>query len=105
MSQYGAVGIALDYAMEKAPPDVMRSLAWLSTVGFEIRAERGGREEAFGNLLLDWERPPIAVRVVRDRSQWELMRVFRFEWGLGVWGGGLGYPPLRSGTSPSLRLF
>ena len=72
MSQYGPVGIALDYAMEKAPRDVRNSLDWLSTVGFEVRAERGGRGEAFGNVLLDWERPPIAIRVVRDRSQWEL---------------------------------
>lgn len=30
----------------------------------------GGPDESFGNLLVEFERATIAVRVVRDRSQW-----------------------------------
>jgi hypothetical protein len=58
------------YAMEKAPPDVQGALRCLSDAEFAVRIERGGPTESFGNVLLEWERPPTVVRVVRDRGQW-----------------------------------
>ena len=70
MREYGAMVSAREYALEKAPPDVRAALDWLTTAGFRVRGERGGRTESFGSILVEWEHPPLAVRVVRDRSQW-----------------------------------
>jgi hypothetical protein len=64
------MGAALDYGREVAPPDVAGSLDWLAREGFAVVGERGGRGESFGNLIVVFERPGMAVRVTRDRGQW-----------------------------------
>jgi hypothetical protein len=66
----GGVGEVLDYGREKAPPDVAGSLDWLIGEGFAVVRERGGPGESFGDLMVDFERPGMAVRVTRDRGQW-----------------------------------
>jgi hypothetical protein len=66
------MGTAFDYTLEVAPADVRATLDWMTEVGFYIRTERGGRDESFGNVLLDFERPPTAIRLIRDRGQWTL---------------------------------
>lgn len=40
--------------------------------GFAVRSERGGRSESFGNVLVEFERPPLALRLTRDRGQWTI---------------------------------
>jgi hypothetical protein len=49
---------------------VLDALDWLAHDGFLLTAERGGPGESFGNLLVEFERPPLAVRVTRDKGQW-----------------------------------
>jgi hypothetical protein len=66
------VGDALDYALSHAPTDVLGTLNWLEAEGFDVRTEMGGAKAPFGNVFLEYERGPVAVRVTRDRSQWEL---------------------------------
>src|SRR4029077_9604030 len=51
-------------------PDVRGALTWLAGAGFAVRSQRAGRTESFGNVLIEWERPPMGVQVVRDRGQW-----------------------------------
>lgn len=86
------MGTALDYALEVASSDdnVRATLDWMREVGFVIRTERGGRDESFGNVLLDFERPPTAIRLIRDRGQWTL--------GIAPDGG-----PIRRPTGPPQR--
>jgi hypothetical protein len=64
------VGEALEYGREEAPSDVRDVLDWLVSEGFVLAGERGGRDAPFGDLILDFERSPVAVRITRDRSQW-----------------------------------
>jgi hypothetical protein len=59
---------AYDYAFGNAPPDVRGALTWLAGAGFAVRSQRGGRTESFGDVLIEWERPPMGVQVVRDRE-------------------------------------
>jgi hypothetical protein len=66
------MGVALEYAREKAPPDVAGSLDWLARAGFAVVHERGGPGEPFGDVLVIFERPGLAVRVTRDRGQWAI---------------------------------
>ena len=54
----------------RTPTDVRGALTWLAGAGFAVRSQRGGRTESFGNVLIEWERPPMGVQVVRDRGQW-----------------------------------
>src|SRR5260221_6309402 len=68
----GLMGMALDYAREKAPVSVLGSLDWLASAGFVVVAERGGPHESFGNLLVVFERSTLAVRITRDRGQWSI---------------------------------
>ena len=63
---------ALDYINETGPPDVAETLALLIAEGFELRHERGGRGESFGNVLVELERPPLAIRINNDRGQWTI---------------------------------
>jgi hypothetical protein len=66
------MGVVLDYAREEAPPDVAGALDWLTGAGFAVVSERGGPGAGFGDVLVDFERPGLAVRVTRDRGQWLL---------------------------------
>ena len=63
---------ALNYAHEMATPDVAALLRWLEGNGFSVVRERGGRGESFGNVLVDFERRGLVVRITLDRSQWML---------------------------------
>ena len=61
---------ALAYAYEVATPDVTAFLRWLESNRFSLDQAQGGREKSFGNVLLDFERGGVHVRVTRDRGQW-----------------------------------
>ncbi len=63
---------SLSYAYEKATPDVAALLRWLEGNGFSVSNERGGPGESFGNVLVDFVRRGLVVRITRDRSQWML---------------------------------
>jgi hypothetical protein len=64
------VGVSLDYGRERAPQDVLDSLDWLAREGFVLVDEQGGPGESFGDLLVEFERSPLVVRIIRDRGQW-----------------------------------
>ncbi len=66
------VGDALDYVRETASPDVVETLDAVITAGFGVRLERGGKGESFGNVLVELERPPVALRLTKDRGQWTM---------------------------------
>jgi hypothetical protein len=59
------------YAVEVSNPDVRATLTWLDEGGFVLAESSGGREEAFGNVSLLFT-GSAQVRVVHDRSQWDL---------------------------------
>ena len=58
------------WALDKAVPDVRATLEWLDTAGFTITDSRGGEHEEFGNVLLQFQRTDVGVRISRDRGQW-----------------------------------
>jgi hypothetical protein len=60
----------IEYALGHAPTDVADTLRWVAAEGFRLRHESGGSSEAFGNVLLEFERAGVRVMIVRDRSQW-----------------------------------
>src|SRR2546430_8140473 len=64
------VGVSLGYGRERAPQDVRDSLDWLAREGFVLVDEQGGPGESFGDLLVEFERSPLVVRIIRDRGQW-----------------------------------
>jgi len=66
----GGVGVTLDYGRANAPQDVLDSLDWLAHEGFVLVGERGGPGASFGDLLVEFERSPLKVRITRDRGQW-----------------------------------
>lgn len=66
------MGAALNYAREKAPPDVRDLLDWLAAAGFTLVSEEGGPAESTANVLLIYERSPLRMRITRDRGQWLL---------------------------------
>lgn len=61
---------ARDYALREATPDVRDGIRWLEAAGFELRSAQGGSSESFGNILLEYVRGDVTVRIARDRSQW-----------------------------------
>ncbi len=60
----------LDYGREKAPRDVLDAVDWLAGEGFVLVDERGGPGGSFGNMVVEFERSPLLVRITRDRGQW-----------------------------------
>ena len=60
-----------EYVEEVASDDVRAALAWLDDAGFRLTASHGGRRESFGDALLVFT-GDAAVRVVRDRGQWDV---------------------------------
>jgi hypothetical protein len=66
----GGVGVTLDYGRANAPRDVIDSLDWLAHEGFVLAGERGGPGGSFGDLLVEFERSLLQVRITRDRGQW-----------------------------------
>jgi len=50
---------------------VRATLEWLENAGFAVVESSGGPDEAFGNVYLLFG-GPARVRVVRDRSQWDI---------------------------------
>lgn len=65
-------GEAVEFALAEAPADVADTIRWLLSAGFGLAGERGGRNESFGNLLLEFERAGQRVVIVRDRRQWRI---------------------------------
>lgn len=70
MGKYACVKSAHQYAIEVAPPEVRPALEWLNASGYVVRSENGGPAEGDEGFLVEWERPPIVVRVVRQDAQW-----------------------------------
>lgn len=66
MGKYACVKSAHQYAIEVAPPEVRPALEWLNASGYVVRSENGGPAEGDEGFLVEWERPPIVVRVVRQ---------------------------------------
>ena len=64
------MGVTLDYVRANAPRDVLDSLDWLAQEGFVLVDERGGPGASFGDLLVEFGRSPLQVRITRDRGQW-----------------------------------
>ena len=62
----------LAYALSRATEDVADTIRWLQSEGFVLRSHRGGPDEAFGNVLLEFGRQDVMAWVVRDRSQWSI---------------------------------
>ncbi len=57
-------------AMSVAPDDVNAALTFLLDTGFELDSTKSGHSPSFGNRVLQFDEPPISVRIVRDRGQW-----------------------------------
>jgi hypothetical protein len=66
------VEAALSYVQETAPTDVLETVAWLQSTGWQVEEVQGGRGESFGNVLVDFEKGQTRIRLVRDRGQWLL---------------------------------
>jgi hypothetical protein len=66
----GGVGVTLEYGRANAPRDVLDSLDWLAHEGFVLVGERGGPGWPFGDLLVEFERSALRIRITRDRNQW-----------------------------------
>lgn len=61
----------LGYAYEVGNSDVTATLDWLEGAGFALAESLGGRDEGFGNIYLLFGGHG-QVRIVRDRSQWDI---------------------------------
>lgn len=61
----------IDYAIEKATPDVARTIRWLQSEGFRVIEVAGGPSDSFGNVSLTFEHA-VLVMIVRDRGQWAM---------------------------------
>lgn len=61
---------ALTYVEERAPTDVLQTMAWMESAGWEPVVARGGR--SFGNVLIEWAQGGNRVTVTLDRGQWLL---------------------------------
>ena len=66
------MGQAFDYALTKATDDVAETLRWLVAQGAAINNERGGTNEAFGNVLVELSLDGVTLTITRDRGQWML---------------------------------
>jgi hypothetical protein len=66
------VGEAFDYALTKATPDVAATLHWLVAQGAAITNERGGSDESFGNVFVEFALDDVVLVITRDRDQWIL---------------------------------
>lgn len=64
------MGVTLDYARGEAPLDVADVLGWLAGEGFAVVSEQGGPGESSGDLLVEFGRRGLVVRITRDRGQW-----------------------------------
>jgi hypothetical protein len=65
-----AIEDVLGYITSKAPDDVLRTIAWLTDEGWTPQSVRGGRHESFGNVLVEFGKAGMGLRIALDRSQW-----------------------------------
>jgi hypothetical protein len=63
---------AFDEAMTRSTPDVAATLRWLVDNGAEITRAHCGRNEGFGNVLVELAFDGAVLTVTRDRGQWML---------------------------------
>jgi hypothetical protein len=63
---------ALEYMTSVAPPDVADTVTWLTNEGWTPTSGRGGKQEGFGNVLVEFGKGDGAVKIARDRSIWEM---------------------------------
>ena len=63
---------ALAYVAGCAPQDVLSTINWLRTEGWQPQGARGGRDESFGNVAVTFVRGEAHIAIARDRGQWML---------------------------------
>ena len=66
------MGEAFEYALTTATADVAATMRWLVERGAGITREHGGRDAAFGNVLVEFAFDGAVLTVTRDRGQWML---------------------------------
>jgi hypothetical protein len=66
----GGVGVSLDHGREKRSKTC--STRWTDSRARDpsLWMNKGSPGESFGDLMVEFERSPLAVRIIRDRSQW-----------------------------------
>ena len=62
----------LEYVRTVAPDDVQKTIAWLSANDWHAEHTQRGRQESFGNVLVELVRSDDRITVTRDRGQWTL---------------------------------
>jgi hypothetical protein len=55
-----------------APADIVDTIAWLADEGWSPASGQGGREEPFGDVVVEFAKGGGAIKIVRDRGIWEL---------------------------------
>lgn len=60
----------MHYLRTTAPADVVAAADWLSASGWTVAVARGGENESFGNLVVEFHRNRDRVVIIRDRAQW-----------------------------------
>jgi hypothetical protein len=61
---------ALTYMIEVAPYDVAQTIAWMVNAGFNVTHQQGGTSVSFGDIVVEWERRSLRIKINRDRSPW-----------------------------------